>query len=230
MEADTPKLHPVVRLSPHELSHNHHAADPLGDHCGDGCPRNSHMEAADKEKIQDHIHHAGHSQINQRMGGISHSPEHAGSHIVEQRKGNSCKINHQVQGGIGKHVLRNTDGLKKRPGKGKAQRSENHAEQGSESHGGVNCPAHLMSLLRSKILRNHNPGACGEPHKKSHQHVDNRCGGSHCRQGTGTHIIPHHVGVHRIVELLKEISDQQRHRKPENRSEDSSSDHICIHI
>ena len=71
----------------------------------------------------------------------------------------------------------------------------------------------VFAVPRAEELGDNHRGAGGHPHKEAHQQVDEGAGGAHRRQGVGAHILPHHNGVHRVVQLLEEGAYQNGGRK-----------------
>ena len=84
-----------------------------------------------------------------------------------------------------------------------------------QGHRGVHRLAHVFSVSRAEKLGDDDRGARGDAHKKAQQQVDQRAGGAHRRQGAGAHILPHHYGVHRVVQLLEEGPDQDGEKEDE---------------
>ena len=67
----------------------------------------------------------------------------------------------------------------------------------------------LAIVLGPKGLRNHDARAHGDAQEKGNQQVDNRTAGAHRGQGLAADVLPYHNGVHRVVKLLQDISQQQ---------------------
>ena len=55
------------------------------------------MESQDKEQVQENIQDAGEDQEVQRPFRISHRPEDAAAHIVEEKAGDAGKVDTEVQ-------------------------------------------------------------------------------------------------------------------------------------
>ena len=84
-------------------------------------------------------------------------------------------------------------------------------------------PMHPIFLSRPIKLGNYYRSTAGKSHKKAHQQVDQRTGGSsYCCQRLLSHEPAHHHGVRRIVKLLKKCSQKDREKKQQKLSENTS--------
>ena len=96
--------------------------------------------------------------------------------------------------------------------------SENRYDYTAVEHGheaGMHCSLNAPFVLRAVILGNQNAGAGCDTHKQSDEHVYYYHTGAYRRQGVASHKVSHHDAVHRVVKLLKQVSDQKRRRKLE---------------
>ena len=87
---------------------------------------------------------------------------------------------------------------------------------------------YLVRLLGTVILTDDHTGAGGKTHEKANEHIHN---GTH-RANRGislvVHIVANHPGVHRVVQLLEDVADQQGNGKGNDMPGDVSLGHIHI--
>ena len=95
----------------------------------------------------------------------------------------------------------------------------------------VDSPLDAWIGFGPKKLRNQNACSQTHPQKQADQQVDNRPAGAHGGQGLAAHIIAHHSGVHCVIELLKQVAQQQRQGEPDNLFPGRPLGHIhCPHL
>lgn len=71
-----------------------------------------------------------------------------------------------------------------------------------------------LFVFRTEILRRHDAGTDRYAHEQYEQQVDDRAAGADGGQRAVTHIIADHDGVHRAVQLLRQVTDEKRCGKP----------------
>ena len=85
---------------------------------------------------------------------------------------------------------------------------------------------HLLLLFGAVVLGDDHARAAGQPQKEADQHVDNGGNGAHSGVGLVAHIPAHHPQVHRVVELLKEVPQQQWNGKADQMAHHAALGHI----
>lgn len=68
-------------------------------------PGNTQLQPYHKENIQHNIHKAGEDQEIQRTFGISHSAQYTGSHIINQGRNHTQKINAHINNGEAHDII-----------------------------------------------------------------------------------------------------------------------------
>ena len=63
------------------------------------------------------------------------------------------------------------------------------------------------------MLGNYHAGTAGQTEEKADQHIDDGTDGADGGKRLVADVVPHNPGVHGVVKLLKNISDQERQRE-----------------
>ena len=71
-----------------------------------------------------------------------------------------------------------------------------------------------LFVFCTETLRRHDAGTDRYAHEQYEQQVDDRAAGTDGGQRAVTHIIADHNGVHRAVQLLRQVADKKRCGKP----------------
>ena len=90
---------------------------------------------------------------------------------------------------------------------------DDHAKDRRERDRRVNRILYSLFFFRAKILRHDHAGSDRQPLAERDQKADDRSTRPDCRKRVASHKISHDNGVHGIVQLLQQITQNQRHRK-----------------
>ena len=176
IKTDLSQFQAMHVLRPHQYPQYQHSTERLRQNRGQCSSRHTHTQADDKCNIQHNICQAAGNQKIQRSLGISHSPQDAGAHVVDQIPDDSQKINAD----IGRRRPQNILGCRHRAQCPWCRRNthDHHAysRHQTERNGGMYSIAYHLGAFCSIILGNNDRGTAGQSHEKSHQQLDQRTG------------------------------------------------------
>ena len=207
------RLQPQRFGKPQQHPHHQHRADELGSYGCNRRPGNAHAQNHHAQQIHENIHNTGNGKEDQGPPGVSHGPQNAGAHIVHHGGQRSGKVQPDVGLGIGKAGVRGAHDDQK-PGRGEhAEGSDDETQNQRQRHAGV------QGILSSPVVAG--PVELGQQHRcagaetdeEAVQQIHQRGGGAHGGKGLGTHEPAHNDGIHGIVKLLEEGSQQNREEK-----------------
>ena len=200
-------------LHPAKTEQTKESRQELGDDGGNGYTGHTPSKAHHKQKVQNDIGQTGRHQEKQRHHRVAHAPQHTGDDIVIGHAGNAQEIDDQVRRCHIKDLCRRIHHTQKRRHQ---QRADDHNKKGSQQSQCDNRSHRVRQLgtaFGAKILSYYHIGSGGNTHKQHQKQIDHGTAGAHGGQGIVPHIAAHHNGVHRVVKLLSQISNQQRDGK-----------------
>ena len=188
----------------------------LGQNGGQRNAGNLHAEARHKPQVQHHIQRRCQQQEDQRRNAVAQAPQNTREHIVHEESQNAVEIDVQV---ILAPVNDRPGGIQQSQHGPGNQRSHYHDKRGGnqgQRNTVADIPGQALPVSGTKGLGNHDPRTGGNPHKQGQQQVQNRGRTAHGRQGIVAHIHTHNDGIRRVIQLLGDIAQQHRNRKPQN--------------
>ena len=109
---------------------------------------------------------------------------------------------------------------------GEKEHGEQDAEKEGGSHGGFHRPMEQPVILCPEAFADDHRGTDGKSVEKENRHVGDHGGGTDGSQGLGPHEIPHHNGIHRIVQHLENIADHQWQGKFQDQPGNVAGSHV----
>ncbi len=179
-----------------------------------------------QQQIQRDVHKAGENEEVQGSGGVTHGPEDAAAHIVDQQTGNAADVDLQVGGGLIKDVRRGIHKPQHGLHRSYAADGEEDAEQEGGGHGSFHRNMELFHIPGTEGLGDHDAGAGGEAVEEEYHHVHDHGGGTHRSQGLLADKIAHHDGVYGVVEHLEGVAQHQRQGKENDLTENGTAGHV----
>ena len=187
---------------------------------------NAHFKHQHKHQIQNDIQNTGKHQEIQRPGSIAHRPENAAAHVVDQKAGETGKVDLKVGGGLRENILRRGHEAQHGPDPEEPDQGKQDAHNKGGSHGGFHGFMELLHIFCPEMHTDHHTGANRKAVEKEHQHVHDHGRGAHSGQGLGTNELAHDDGVYGIVKHLENVSQHQRQGKLQNLPDNVSFGHI----
>ena len=155
-------------------------------------------------------------QVFHGAAAVAHRLQNAGAHVVHDHRQRAHEINPEIQNRLGQHIRRGAHPAQNLGREDDAQNRKQHAGAQTQRHGGV----HRL-LQGFVILRTVKPGhqhARTQRHaidEADHQH-DQAGGGAHRRQRLFTDEVANDQRVHRVVKLLKQVTEEDWHREQQH--------------
>ena len=227
-DAQVPPADAVGALLPRQSDEHQRRRESLGDDGCQGHALHAHAELHHKHKIQHRVGQRGEHQEEQRTAGIPHRAENRAANIVQQQAGNTAEVQRQVLFRFAEDVLGGLHHPQHGPNQHKPHRRGRNAQKKSHRHSGLHGSVQPLLIMRTVALGNQHPRAHRQAVAQGDEHVDDAARGAHGRQGLLAHILPHHHRVHRVVQLLKQQPDSQRHRKAQKMPPDIPTGHVRV--
>ena len=192
------------------------AAEQLAEDGGNGRAVHAHAHGDDEQVIQPDVQHAGRQQEIERVLGVAHGAEHAGSVVVQHRGRDAQEDDPDVEHGVRVQLFRRVDELKQRArhqgGEDGEHHAQHHAEQGTVEQV---LPQAALILGTEGLGYRDAKAHAGTLHKAQDEEVE-RVGGAYRAQCVGAQAPAHNDGVRKAVQLLEQGAQHQRQRKPQN--------------
>ena len=202
------------------------AGDALGDDGGPRHARHAQAEVFHKHNVQHNVHQAGQQQVQQRKHAVAHAAQHAGKDVVQRTAHHAQEQNLKIRHRPGLHLRGRIDQANQHGGCKVSHHHHEQAAQDRQGDGVAHHQAEVLLVLRAEELGGQDGGAGGHAHKQHQQQVQDWAGGAHGRQGRVAHILADDDGVHRVVQLLGQVADQQRNGKPDQPRHGLSLRHV----
>ena len=183
------------------------------------------MKDDDEQHIQNNVGDGRHDQKVQRISGITHCPQDTASHVINHHRQNAQKINTQIQYGAFHDITWCSYPLQYIRRNKYANQRHNKACRKGQCQRGVHSDVQLFFFSCAEIAGDDNTGSDRKSHEKADQQIDDRCTGANSRKCLCSDIIPHNNGIHCIIQLLKQIAQQQWYGKQQNFLPDDSLSH-----
>ena len=201
----------------------------LGKDGGPAGARHAHVEGQNKYKIQDDIDTAGRDQKVQRHFAVPQGPQYAGEKIKQHRGGNTDEDNPQIRFRVVQNFRRCLQHFQHWPGKNNGNHGQHQGDGEAQQNSGSKTFFDAFFIIGPETLGSYNGKAGGESgYKSQNQEVNASCPSHRC-QCVDPDGAAHDQGVRHAVELLKNISDQQRECKNQNQFCRISGGHISCH-
>ena len=127
------------------------------------------MEHHNEQEIQHDICQTSHHHEQEGTERIPHRPEHIGLHVQHQDKGDTNKINTEIQNRIGDRILRRLQEAEHRRRGNKTNSRQNNAEQRKDRNSITGCDLHVTSTIGAVDLGDHHGSTGGDSDKEADQ-------------------------------------------------------------
>lgn len=171
------------------------------------------------DKIQADVDRARNRQEHERMGGVACGTEHGGAVVINHIRGRADEIGAHIGNCLIQHRRLCSHQGQERAGEEKADnRDDRTAEHGGENRG-MNRLSDLVILPRAQFLRHADARADRQPEKQIDNQVDERAARSDRRKRRLSGFFglsaptPHHNGVRRVEQELKDSGCDQWERE-----------------
>ena len=185
-----------------------------------------HAQIRHKHNIQHDIEQAGHNQIDQRRDRIAQTAQNTGADIVIRRAHDAHGDDGQI---INRHIVYIRRGIQQGHqwlDDDRAHRHDDQARDERERETSAYAFFQIILLMRAEILRDKDARASRDTHKQKQQEIENRAAGTDSRQSAVADILADDDRVCRIVHLLGQIADEQRHGEGNQVGERLADGHV----
>ena len=191
-------------------------ADRLRNDGGHGGGPHAPAEHAHAQQIQRDVQAGGNDKIVQRMPGIAHGVEDAVEDVVQDIGQHPGKIEAQIGHGLRHHALRRAQPAQDGGAHRHAENRQRRAGDQTQGDVGVDGAGDLAIVAGTEIPGHHHARAQRGAGKEIHQQQDQRAGGRYAGQRGLAQKLAHDQGVRRVVQLLEQQAEHQRHGKIDN--------------
>ena len=200
----------------HQPAHAEQGGDGLRDRRRKCYAVYAHAEVYDKYQIQDNIQDACHNQIYQCRDRVPQSAQDAAQDIIICKPRRSDEKDVQIRGAPVQNAVRSFQKQQKRPRQHRRHHHDKYGCQSGQYDTVSDRSGQILPVPGAEILRHHDAGPHTDPDKQDDQQVQDRSRASHRRQCIVSYKVAHHHAVHRIVQLLGNITDQHGNRKDQD--------------
>ena len=171
------------------------------------------MQHGHKQQVQRHVQNTGGHQKEHGAAGITHGPQDTRAHVIHHRAQGTRKVNADIGHGVRHAAFRHVHQAQHLTAQAHAQHREHRAQQQRQGNAGMHGVRHPLPVLCSIKLGENHRRAGADADEEAIDHVHQRPGGSHRRQGLSAHQAAHDDGVHGVVHLLEKSAQQDREKE-----------------
>ena len=218
----------VFRIRHGEAAQAEQPAEKLGNNGRERGAPDTGMEDGNEDDVEHHVQRGGKNQIVKRMTAVAHGLHHAAQGIVEHESETAREEDTCIGDGERHHVLGRIHPAEDR--RGHRDADKRHQQTGEETEGEIRADRglQLFRVFRAVIARDQNAGAGGDAHKKADEQIVEIPRGADGGQRVVAEHAPDDQRVGGVIELLKEIADEEGHRKSDQVPRDAALGHAGI--
>ena len=202
------------------------AGDRLGNDGGPGHARHTHAEVRHEGDVQHDVQQAGDNQEKQRENAVTQAAQDAGEDVVQRAAQDAQEDDLQVGDSAGGNGFRGLDHGDERGGGQVAHHGHQQARGQGQGDGAAHHLVQGGAILRAEVLGGQDARAGGDAHEQHQQQVKDGACGTHGGQGGIADIPAHDNGVHRVVQLLGQVADKQRHGELDQPAHGAALGHV----
>ena len=203
-------------LRAHQLGERQHSADRLADNGRKSRRADTHPHTADQNDIQHNVDNRRRNQIPHGAAAVADRLQNAGAHIVHDHRDRAEKVGAEVRHRVDQNVFGRTHPAQDLRGQQHAHHRQHRARRKPQRHRGVDRAAQTFPVLGTEIPRHHNARAQRHAVDKARQQKNQAAGGADRRQRLAAQKIAHDQRVGGIVQLLKQVADEDRQGKQQH--------------
>ncbi len=210
-----------------QIDHAQRRRQCLRQNSGQRGSRYSHRQPGYQSQIQRQIGPHGQSQEKQRGPGIAHRPQHPGGQVVGESGGKSQEDDVQILGGVSGYGVRGLEQRQQRRQEQQPKPGQYNRRPRAEHAGQVKIPAEGSAVSRPVELRQQGTHAVASAADEEEEQVHHGARHSHRAEGGVPDKTAYDDRIHRVVELLQNISRQQRNGQADELPVDIAASKLC---
>ena len=217
------------RHSFQDIDQAHQGGQPLGQHGRKGRASDPKVQDGDQEQIQKYVQYRRQDQEKQGRPAVPHRPEVGGKQVIEEGGGEPGEDDGDVGFGLRENIRRGPHQpqgpFRSKQAPRRQRRRQDQSQYHAAGHGG------LQPVLppRPEGLAGEDRKADGGAHGKTRHHEHQVPGGAHRRQSGSPQELPYDHGIHHVIQLLKDVPDQDRDHESDHPGQDRPPGHIQLH-
>ena len=208
----------------HQADDHQHRANRLGADRGDSNARHVHVEADHHHQVEDHVHHPGNGQVEQRALGIAHGAQDGRAEVVNHVEGHAQEIDPHIGGCQVEH------GVLHHPQQWTAEKEAHQAHEQACDHGQghrrVDALVHLRRVVGAKGLGHRHAAAHAQADEHVDHQIDQAARGAHRRQVLFARKAAHDHHVRRVEQQLEDAGGNQRQGEHEHLGQHRAGGHV----
>ena len=217
--------HTVVVLDPHQKAQRQHTGNQLADVGGDGRTGHTHPQPRDEHEVEEDVRARCDAQIEQRPLGVARRIQDARRHVVHDAEQHTAEVDLHIGHRVLQHLRRGIHGREQGTADEDAADGQDEAQKHGQRQCGVHGPLRILAVLRAKILRHHDARTHCDALTEADEQKDGRAAGADGCQRIAAHKVADDDGVGGVVQLLKQVAQDQRHRKQQDALPDAALRH-----
>ena len=223
--ADLAQRDPVVILHPHQEAEGEDAGHQLADIGGDGRALHTHPQPGNENEVEDDVGDGGTAQVDEGTLGVARRVEDAGRHVINDAEQHAAKVDPHIGHGVFQHLSRGVHPDQQAAADQDTAHRQHNAQDGCNGQRGVHGNLGILPILGPQVLGHHDAGTHGHALAEADEQEDGRAAGANGCQSVAAQEIAHDDGIGRIVQLLEQVAQNQRHSKQQQVFKDAALGH-----
>ena len=199
-------------MLPH-IPHAEHAGAQLRDDRRDRRAGHAHVQHADRQQVEHDIDDGRDGQEPHRRLAVAERTQHAGAHIIEDRRRDADKDDEDIVIGVAHLLLRRAHELQQRPRRRQRQRQKQRGHRDAQPYAARHIPAQLPVVARAEGLRQRDGHAGAQPAAEADDQEVDRARRADAAQGHHAQRVADDRRIDQRIHLLQQKSKQHRDRE-----------------
>ena len=196
-----------------DIHHAKHRRNGLRNNQGNRAARHAPAEGYNKYQCQNNIDNGRDNQKVQRRLAVAQRTHNAAQKVIGHHCKQAVDDNHYISIGISHQLRRNIHQHQRRP-HNEMHNAHNKQHKGAAQHNaGTNTAPHTVHILSAIALACNDSKAVAQANRQHHRQHKQRRHCAHCRQRLHANRAADDDDIRNIIQLLKNITYQKRHRE-----------------
>ena len=230
MEANFAQAHAVDRVIVAQAEDAQAEAHELRDACGQRGGPDAPMEHTDKQQVERDVHKRRQDQVIQRVAAVSHGLQDADAEVIHDDGYGARKIHPEIVDGVRQHVRIRLHEAQQLRRERHAEHRQHDARRQAEGQRRMDGRLEFLVVLRAVVACDDDARADGDAVEKADEQEDQTAGGADGSIGVLIQEAADDKGVSCVVELLENVSEQDRQGKKQHAAPDRAGGQRMLHL
>ena len=230
MEANLAQAHTVDRVIVAQAEDAQAEAHELRNTRGQCGRPDPPMEHTDKQQIERDVHKRRQDQVIQRVAAVSHGLQDANAEVIHDDGYGARKIHPEIVDGVRQHVRIRLHEAQQLRRERHAEHRQHDARRQAEGQRRMDGRLEFLVVLRAVVACDDDARADGDAVEKADEQEDQTAGGADGGIGVLIQEAADDKGVSCVVELLENVSEQDRQGKKQHAAPDRAGGQRMLHL